>query len=200
MRIILRCKRRSKGKAARAKRGFRRVCQGAVPLLAALGFIACCGAGRAAEGFRILAYGVFADGGTRGAEGDALLERIPLPVLREETRRIPPAPCRLFGFVFDGPAVPVHVHIRHPARPAPDGTVTSEETFDLPALTGPRFVGFRFETEEDEAPGVWEFSLSGGGERLHQIFEILSPPPSAPQAAGGAGGRSGTPCDAIPLS
>lgn len=200
MRIILRCKRRSKGIAARAKRGARRVRQGAVPLLAALGFIVCAGAGKAAEGFRILAYGVFADRGTRGAEGDALLERIPLPILREETRRIPPAPCRLFGFVFDGPAVPVHVQIHHPARPAPDGTVTSEETFDLPALAGPRFVGFRFETKEDEAPGMWEFSMSGGGERLHQIFEILSPPPSAPPAEKGAGGRNGTPCDAIPLS
>lgn len=141
---------------------------------------------------RLLSSGVYAEGPEAGTEGDPVM-RIPLPRLLEETHVLAPAPCRLFGFVFDGPAEAYRVHIRHP--PGAGGGQGDEDVFDLPPLAGPRFVGFRFERAADERPGVWEFRLEGAGEALLvERFEVL--PPASPPP----GREDPLPCPAPPVS
>lgn len=147
----------------------------------------------AEERFRLLSFGLYVGGEATAGEAEEPLERIVLPHLIEETRIIEAAPCRLFGFVFDGPPEPVHVHVRHPPRPGPGGEETGMDGFTLPPLEGPRFVGFRFESAGDEVPGRWEFQIQGEkGEELREIFEVVASPAS--------GAAASFPCLSPPLS
>lgn len=150
---------------------------------------------QAGNRWTVVDYGTYrtAQDGRTAAPGSStgdlgVIDALEFPVPVTQSTRVEAALGVEFGFNFVDETLaaldvtPVQIRVTHPPIVSIDGNIVYVDSWETAAQGIPRFTGWKFERQEELAPGQWTISvIHNGAIVLSKSFDVRLSAPTAVQ-------------------